>query len=112
MVTHQTDVYKWSFVYIGANQDAWKVGNSLGIAGTSNLTWVANAKGASLAFDSLNNNTRFYRASAVNTSYSFTDSDVKSQVSAGASIDLNATDKIFATTPVTTEKQDTVVANP
>lgn len=113
MITHQTDKYQWSFVYIGANQDAWAVGNSLGIAATSNLTWASNSKGTSLAFASLNNNTRFYRASAINTSYSFTDSDVKSQAAAGASIDLTATNKIFNTAPVvTTDTKDQVTTTP
>lgn len=31
MIQHQTDVYKWAFVYIGANQDAFAEARSLGI---------------------------------------------------------------------------------
>lgn len=31
MIEHQTNVYQWKFTYLGANQDAFKVGNSLGV---------------------------------------------------------------------------------
>ncbi len=36
LVKQQTDVYNWEFVYLGANQDAYAVGNSLGFK-TSNV---------------------------------------------------------------------------
>src|ERR1019366_641563 len=32
MINHQRDVYKWNFVFIGANQDAIKAGESMGFA--------------------------------------------------------------------------------
>lgn len=36
MITHQTDIYKWQFRYLGANQDAFSVGGNMGLsAGTS-----------------------------------------------------------------------------
>lgn len=42
-VQHQTDVYGWDFVYLGANQDAILVGEGLGISTGSSLTYnVAN----------------------------------------------------------------------
>jgi hypothetical protein len=31
MVTHQTDVYKWHFLYLGANQDAFAEAGNMGI---------------------------------------------------------------------------------
>lgn len=36
MIQHQTDKYQWDFVYLGANQDAFQVGGSIGIA-TANI---------------------------------------------------------------------------
>lgn len=94
MVTHQTDKYKWAFTYIGANQDAWAVGNSIGINATSNLTWASNTTGTANAFFSLNNATSNYR-SATSASYAYTANDVNLQALAGAAIDFNKTAKIF-----------------
>jgi len=96
MVTHQTDHYKWAFTYIGANQDAWAVGNSMGINATSNLTWASNSKGTANAFSSLNNATACYR-SVSNASYTYTSKDAELQVDAGAAIDLSKTAQIFKT---------------
>lgn len=60
MVTHQTDVYKWDFAYIGANQDAWAVGGSMGVA--NNLNYVADSHGTAMAFDNLTKSTLRYRS--------------------------------------------------
>ncbi len=39
MISHQQDVYKWQFTYLGANQDAFAEAGSLGIAGAAaNIT--------------------------------------------------------------------------
>jgi uncharacterized protein YegL len=94
MVTHQCDKYKWAFTYIGANQDAWAVGNSMGINATSNLTWASNSKGTANAFSSLNNATACYR-SVNNAQYSYSVADVNLQVDAGAKIDVNKINTIF-----------------
>lgn len=32
MITHQTEVYKWNFQYLGSNQDAFSVGSSMGLS--------------------------------------------------------------------------------
>lgn len=37
LITHQREKYSWQFVFIGANQDAFEVGQSYGIA-TGNIT--------------------------------------------------------------------------
>ena len=84
-VEHQTNVYKWQFTYIGANQNAWQVGASLGVAADSSLTYAANSKGAISAFASLSTNTSNYR-SFVNTSFSYTQSDIDAQKHAGVTI--------------------------
>lgn len=39
LIKHQEDKYSWSFVYIGAQQDAIEVGGSLGISAGSSLTY-------------------------------------------------------------------------
>ena len=35
MITEMTEIYKWTFMYLGANQDAFKVGRNLGIKNTA-----------------------------------------------------------------------------
>lgn len=40
----QTETYKWEFIYIGANQDSWAVGEGLGIQGTNTISYVSKGK--------------------------------------------------------------------
>lgn len=60
MVKHQTDVYNWDFAYIGANQDAWAVGTSMG--SVNNLGYTATAVGTAFAFKSLSDSSTQYRS--------------------------------------------------
>lgn len=83
-VEHQTNVYKWQFTYIGANQDAWQVGANLGIARSASLSYVANTAGTEGAWDSLSSNTAMYRA-CVKSSFTFEQKDIDAQKSAGLS---------------------------
>lgn len=39
MITHQEQVYSWTFVYLGADQDAIEQGNRMGISPTRSLTY-------------------------------------------------------------------------
>ena len=73
MVEHQTQIYKWDFAYIGANQDAWAVGSSMGVC--NNLNYVASAKGTRAMFDSLSKSTSVYRASSKKKSFTFTEEE-------------------------------------
>jgi Mg-chelatase subunit ChlD len=41
MVTHQTDVYKWHFIYLGANQDAFSEAGAMGLTASN----IANYSG-------------------------------------------------------------------
>jgi hypothetical protein len=45
MIKHQTDAYQWEFVYIGANQDAFKNANSMGINISNVTNFDANSRG-------------------------------------------------------------------
>ncbi len=38
MIKHQTEVYKWQFIYLGANQDAIQAGNTMGFNYGSNAS--------------------------------------------------------------------------
>jgi len=85
MVQHQQNNYKWEFSYIGANQDAWQTGSSMGIAYASNLTYAANSDGTKSAFSSLSFNVSSYRSSK-KSNFSFEKKDIEDQVKAGAVI--------------------------
>ncbi len=76
MVEHQSSVYKWDFAYIGANQDAWAVGSSMGVA--NNLNYIASAAGTKAMFDSLNESTTKYRSSTTKKSFTFEEETTKS----------------------------------
>ncbi len=71
----QTETYKWEFIYIGANQDSWTVGESLGISGNNTINYVSTGKNvtsSSLAlWDTLGSKTVSYR-SCVSAKMSFT----------------------------------------
>jgi len=87
MINHQRDVYNWNFVFLGANQDAIKVGQSYGFGYGQTMTYAANAAGTSSAFMSVSNlsnavATSTSVAEAANTS--FTAEDRNLQTKAGA----------------------------
>jgi uncharacterized protein YegL len=53
MITHQQDNYKWEFIYLATNQDAFAVGNSIGIASANTMSFDATGVGISNAYRSL-----------------------------------------------------------
>jgi hypothetical protein len=58
-ITHQTEKYGWDFTYLGANQDAVLVAQTMGIAAGSALTWnTANAHVAAQTMDAYVTGTR------------------------------------------------------
>lgn len=72
-ITHQKDVYKWQFVFLGANQDAIATASKMGIGANSSLTY--NTARSANAFNS---------ASKIVTSYvqtSFDNDEVLKSVS-------------------------------
>lgn len=69
MVQHQEQVYNWDFAYIGANQNTWKVGSSMGVS--NNLNYVASAEGTKAMFANLADSTTKYRASVSKEKFSF-----------------------------------------
>jgi len=69
MVKHQTEVYRWDFAYIGANQDTWAVGTSMGV--TNNLGYVADSAGTAYAFDTLTKSTLSYRSAEKSRAFTF-----------------------------------------
>ena len=91
MIEEQTKTYNWSFTYMGANQDAWSVGSSYGVAGSSTLTFGTSSLAMSASYSSLSANMINYRSNyAVSgsaylcNSLCFSDADREVQKAAGA----------------------------
>jgi hypothetical protein len=63
----------WTFVYLGANQDAWQVASSSGYTSSpqNTMTWNATPAGTSESYATLNAATSQYRARAGGQSVSF-----------------------------------------
>lgn len=72
------DVGNWSFIYLGANQDAWANASRFGYS-TSNVTnFNATQKGTNMAFVTLASATRSFSASpSMSTSVFYTDTQKK-----------------------------------
>lgn len=82
MIKHQREVYKWEFIFIGANQDAILEADKAGISKLSAMTIAPTSQGYSHAFTSAALNVSQYAAGAVcDTSFSSAQQAIaKSQV--------------------------------
>lgn len=58
----QREQFNWDFAYIGANQDAWAVGQSIGYTAGTTLDYDASSDGVAYAFDNLSKGTTMYRS--------------------------------------------------
>ncbi len=61
LIKHQTDAYKWQFIFLGANQDAITVGGGYNIPTASSLTYAANPRAVRHATVSASNAVRSVR---------------------------------------------------
>lgn len=57
MVKHQEDKYSWEFVFLGANIDAFGVGDSYGFAGTNTMNFNATKDGVAVLYSALSTKT-------------------------------------------------------
>lgn len=61
MVEHQRETYKWEFVFIGANIDAFHEGQSYGFTGSNSVGYNATKGGTHQLYSSVSSNLRSYR---------------------------------------------------
>jgi len=78
MITLQQDQYNWEFIFMGANQDAYKVGSDLGIHGHNTLTYGYSNLQANKAWAGMTLNTMSYRC-GTSANASFSDSQRQEQ---------------------------------
>lgn len=83
MIEHQEEKYKWEFVYLGANQNAWATGTAFGFKGTSTLGYVASKGGVDKMFTSLSSKVASYRSCASVSSVTFDEDDKAAQKDEG-----------------------------
>lgn len=61
MIEQQTNVYKWEFLYLGANVDAFAEASALGINVANAAAYAATPTGAHQVFAAASNSARSYR---------------------------------------------------
>lgn len=74
MISEQRHIYKWEFVFLGANQDAIQAGIDYGIGKLNSMTFFANSVGAPGAYASFTSNVSAYRRGTTKD-MAFTDKD-------------------------------------
>ncbi len=84
MITHQRDVYRWEFMFIGANQDAVLSAQEIGIPAFAALTYAANEEGTRAAYSMMAKKVGKYRQSNDAAALQFDESDREIQKKAGA----------------------------
>lgn len=84
MIGHQRNVYKWEFMFIGANQDAVLSAQEIGIPAAASLTYAANEEGTQIAYSMIASKVRNYRVSNDAEALNFDDEDRERQKKAGA----------------------------
>lgn len=108
-ITHQTDKYKWEFVYLGANQDAIKQGHNYGIGMNNSMSYGTNKKGLGATYDVLTRSVNNFKASPLGSTYAATSGvteEVRASMMGGDPLDPNWTGTAVA--PVTTTVQANV----
>lgn len=63
MITHQKDTYKWKFIFLAANQDAFAEAVKLGIDAKDTVTFAATGDGVRVAYGNMSRTVAQYRAS-------------------------------------------------
>jgi hypothetical protein len=77
----------WTFVYLGANQDAWQVGISMGVSKGNVAGYTANNTGYGMAFKALGQDTLSYHVGDGLTANGITKSFARSVYDVGDKID-------------------------
>lgn len=83
MIKHQTDVYKWQFVFLGANINSYAVGGAIGVSGLNTMNYASNSASVHAAYASTSSNVRSFRTGQ-SLNCSFSEQDREAQKLAGA----------------------------
>jgi hypothetical protein len=86
LIQQQSNVYKWDFVFIGANQDAVLTARDLGISLDAAMTFNATLGGTEAVYKSLSKgtlSTRYAAAAGREVNYAFSEEDRSAALDAG-----------------------------
>ena len=64
-IKHQTEVYKWTFLFLGANQDAIATAAQISIAANNAASFVADSAGSQASHASFSRKVRSFRRAAM-----------------------------------------------
>jgi hypothetical protein len=82
-IQHQTDMYNWKFVYLGANQDAIAQAKCIGIAANASMSYARTSAGVLHCFASVSRGMKSYRTADLAVASSdvtfYTEEDRKAQ---------------------------------
>ena len=73
MIRHQSDVYGWQFVFLGANQDAIVEAGSIGIKAANAVSYTASSVGVANVIRHTSDNLRSYRRTGVAADVGFSE---------------------------------------
>lgn len=79
MIEHQSQTYKWNFVFLGANQDSFAEAGALGILRGNVMNYAHSGKGTKKAFATVSDNMASYRRSREVTTQNFFDEEDRQQ---------------------------------
>lgn len=88
MIRHQETKHNWETVYLGANQDAFAVGQTLGIQSSRIVNFAASAKGTEALYRGLSRAVSSNRTEAslgVNSAFSYTQADYNAAIDSSVS---------------------------
>ena len=77
MIEHQRSVYKWQFIFLGANQDACMTGEKLNIPVAQSVTYAHTPAGMAGAMRGMTTNMASYRVTGQSASLNWTDEQRK-----------------------------------
>jgi hypothetical protein len=63
MITHQRDIYKWQFAFLGANMNAFEEAQRLGISGAAAMSYSSDTKGVGAMYGATGQAVSGYRTS-------------------------------------------------
>jgi len=86
LIEHQTKLYNWRFVYLGANVDAFAEGSQRGMAAGNVANYSANAGGLRAAYNAVSTGLAGVRSGEVKTSSGLFDKVDRSKLVPGGSI--------------------------
>lgn len=73
MIRHQQDVYNWTFLFLGADQDAIETAGGIGIAAANSLTYAKSAQGVAATYDATSSLLKSTRSTGHSTGFTADD---------------------------------------